>query len=463
MRAAVHQFAVTVNVAFVLATLAGSEINLAAGEAGVSAPNTATAGATNGARLIASPEPGWPQWRGPRRDGICDETGLLSEWPASGPKLLWKTGELGRGYSAPIITHERIYLAGDVGEELHVFALDLQGRVVWRAKNGAAWRTPYPGSRAICTYSEGRIYHENAHGRVACFDATTGAELWAVDLFDRFGGKNLTWAVSECLVVDGPRLIVTPGGTQALMAALDKRTGATVWTTEPLRLGQSNPPAHIRVAESAGEIDSASYASPILFELGGRRQLVSCSLRHFFGVDADTGRLLWSRPLRTKYEVIAATPVLVGNAVFVTAPDTEDAGLYRLRVSDGRVQPEKVWSTKLDTCHGGLVLVNGTLYGSWYRRDKGWACLDASTGEVRYQTADLAMGSVLYADGRLYCLSQEGEMALIRPGATSFEFKGRFRLVPERTSDAWAHPVICDRRLYLRYHANLYCYDVGQP
>lgn len=463
MHAAVHRNVLTVGIALFLPTVAASGVSAAATRTAVPEREVEAASANGPARLIPSPEPGWPQWRGPRRDGICDETGLLPEWPADGPKLLWKAGELGRGYSAPIVTHGRIYLTGDVGDELHIFALDPEGRVVWRAKNGEAWRSPYPGARAICTYSEGRLYHENAHGRVACFDAITGAELWAVDLFDRFGGKNLTWAMSECLVVDGPRVIVTPGGTQALMAALDKQTGATLWTTEPLRLGQSDPPAHIRVTEPAGETDSANYGSPILFELGGRRQLVNCSLRHIFGVDADNGRLLWSRPIRTKYSVIAATPVLVGNAVFVTAPDTDDGGLYRLRIADGSVQPEKVWSTKLDTCHGGSVFVDGALYGSWYRRDKGWACLDAKTGEVRYQTSDLAMGSVLYADARLYCLSQEGEVALIRPAADGFEFKGRFRLVPDRINDAWTHPVICDRRLYLRYHENLFCFDVRKP
>ncbi len=460
MHAAVCRNALALGIALFIPTEAGSEASAAAVRTAERGPELEAASASRSARLIPSPESGWPQWRGPRRDGLCDETGLLPEWPADGPKRLWRTGELGRGYSAPIVTHGRIYLAGDVGDELHLFALDLEGRVVWRAKNGAAWRTPYPGARAICTYDEGRLYHENAHGRVACFDATTGAERWAVDLFDRFGGKNLTWAMSECLVVDGPRVIVTPGGTQALMAALDKQTGATLWTTEPLRLGQSDPPAHVRVAEPPGEADSASYASPILCEIGGRRQLVGCSLRHVFGVDADTGRLLWSRPIRTKYGVIAATPVLVGDAVFVTAPDTEDGGLYRLRVAAGRVEPEQLWTTKLDTCHGGVVFVDGALYGSWYRRDKGWACLDAGTGQIRYQTSDLAMGSVLYADGRLYCLSQEGEMALIQPGAGSFEFKGRFRLVPDRTSDAWTHPVICDRRLYLRYHEDLFCFDV---
>ncbi len=224
--------------------------------------------------LIASPEPGWPQWRGPRRDGICDETGLLQEWPSAGPRLMWRSGDLGRGFSAPIITGGRIYLTGDVGDELRVYALDLEGKQVWQSKNGEAWNGPYPGARACCVFSEGRVYNMNAHGRVACLEAGTGKEVWAVNILERFGGTEITWGIADCLLIDGPRVIVTPGGTKALMAALDKRTGETVWTTEPLRLGPSDAPNQERLPEPAGEVDSTSYSSPLLFELEGRRTIV---------------------------------------------------------------------------------------------------------------------------------------------------------------------------------------------
>ena len=421
--------------------------------------------AENQARLVASPELGWPQWRGPRRDGICDETGLLPAWPGGGPKLLWKSSNLGKGYSAPILAGGRIYVTGDTDDELRLFALDMEGRTLWQSANGRAWRTPYPGARASVTYSDGRLYHMNAHGRVACFDAATGEELWGFTMFERFGGKNITWATSENLLVDGDRVIVTPGGTQALMAALDKKTGATVWQSEPLRLGPAPSAAHERVSEPEGDTDSCSYASPILVEQGGLRQIISCSLRHVFSVNADNGRLLWTRPLVTRYSVIAATPVLVGNAVFVTAPDNDIGGrLYGFAPQDDGLQINTLWTTPLDTCHGGLIFRDGTLYGSWYRRGKGWAALDAATGATRYQTSSLPQGSVLFADGRLYCLGQDGEMALINPTPDGFQFTGRFRLVPERKSDAWTHPVIHDKRLYLRYHDTLFCYDVqAQP
>ena len=416
---------------------------------------------TNNARLSASPEPGWPQWRGPRRDGISDETGLLRSWPDAGPQLLWSVDGAGQGYSAPIVVHERIYLAGEFEDDLQILAFDLQGRKLWNVTNGRAWKGPYPGARASCVYSDGRLFHMNAHGRVASFDAATGREIWGFNMFERFGGKNLTWAISENLLVDGPRLIITPGGSRALMAALDKNTGATVWTTEPLRLGPSTSLSHQRLAEPAGATDSTSYSSPILFTLGNQRQIVNCSLRHAFGVDADTGKLLWTQPYPTQYSVIATTPVLIGDGVFITAPDTKDGGKwFRLTPGPGETQVDVGWKTPLDTCHGGVVHVDGALYGSWYRKRKGWACLDAATGVLRFQIDGIDQGPVLYADERLYCLSQTGEMVLLKPDATQFEVAGRFRLVPGRKSDAWTHPVILNGRLYLRYHDTLFCYNV---
>jgi outer membrane protein assembly factor BamB len=375
--------------------------------------------------------------------------------------LVWQTTGPGRGYSAPILAEGRIVLTGDVEDRLEIYALDLEGKPIWRAQNGSSWKKPYPGARAAVTFSEGRLYHLNAHGRVACLDAATGTEIWGFNVFDRFGGRNITWALSECLLVDGRHVFVTPGGTQALMVALNKQTGATEWTTEPLRLGPSPSPAHQRLAEPAGEIDRASYASPILVTLNGRRQIIGCSMRHVFGVDAETGRLLWTQPLPTRFQVIAVTPVLVGDALFVTAPDTQDGGfLVRLSARGEEVDAVKVWHTPLDTGHGGVVRVGDALYGSWYRRNQGWACIDAASGQVRYSLRDLAKGSVLWADQRLYCLAEDGEMALLEPTADSFRYAGRFRWVEGRVNDAWTRPVILDGRLYLRHHETLRCYNI---
>lgn len=407
-------------------------------------------------RLVRSAEPGWPQWRGPYRDAVSRETGLLPQWPPEGPSLIWSADGLGFGYSAPIIVGQRVYLAGDREGHLVIFALDLAGKVVWRQTNGAAWKTPYPGARASCTYSEGRLYHLNAHGRLVCLQAETGHEIWAREILEEFGARNVTWAISECVLVDEDRVFVTPGGSRALVAALDKRTGQTLWTTPGLRV---DGPTKARVS-AGGHFEQAGYGSPILIAHGDRKVLVNSSQSHVFGVDATTGELLWTHHLPTRYWVIAATPVLADDCIFVTAPDTDATRLLRLRWEEKSLRAEPAWKTDFDNGHGGVVRVGNELFGGWYRK-KGWAGVDLKTGLARQRIDGLGSGSVLLADGRLYCLSQDGEMALIEPGEDAYLERGRFRLVRERKSDVWTHPVILDGRLYLRYHDRLGCYDVG--
>jgi outer membrane protein assembly factor BamB len=394
--------------------------------------------------LIASPEPDWAQWRGPRRDGISEERGLLPVWPEDGPTLLWTTEGLGTGWSSPIFVGERLYITGDVGDDLIVFALDRAGHVQWRMKNGQAWKTPYPGARASCAWSEGRLYHLNAHGRLACLEAASGEELWAVDILQRFGAKNTTWALSECLLVDGPRVIVTPGGSKALMAALDKRTGETVWTTEPLRG------------------DRASHSSPVLFRWAGRRLIANCSSAHGFGVDADTGKLLWTVPLRNPHGVNVATPIYDSGRVFYVTPYAEHGRLYRLRAEEQGITAEHVWTSPIDTVTGCGVLVDGILFASGYREVKSWLGIDWQTGRTRCELKDLTAGAAIYADGRLYVLDEQGTAALLRPAPESLTLVSEFRLTAERVHDAWAHPVLHDGRLYLRYHDTLWCYDVKE-
>jgi len=428
---------------------------------GFSGPGRAAESVANSAVLVRSPEPGWPQWRGPRRDAVCDETGLRQSWPEAGPPVLWSITGIGFGYSAPIISRGRLYITGDQADALHLFAFDLQANPIWQTANGRDWKKPYPGGRACPVYADGRLFHLNAHGRLICLDAATGETLWVVDVQERFDAKNLTWAKSECLVVDEGRVVVTPGGNKALMAALNVATGDTVWTTPPLELGVSKDARFQTLNSPSGNIDPSSYASPVLFRFAGRRILANCSLRHFFGVDARSGELLWVRPLKTRYDVIAATPVLSGNRIFATAPDTEDGWCYEMVVGKPTPELRALWHDALDTCHGGLVSVDGSIFGTRYRSKKGWVNLDAETGAVRYELADLAMGSMLYADGQLYGLTQAGEMLLLEPGSEAFQINGRFTFQRDHRRDVWAHPVIHQRRLYLRYHDRLTCYDIA--
>ena len=410
----------------------------------------------------AAGDPDWPQFRGPRRDGVSTETGLLKTWPPGGPKRLWSVSGLGRGYSCPTIVQDSLYITGDADDTLRIFAFDLEGKPKWDTTNGQAWKSSWAGARASCTYDAGRLYHMNGHGRAACLDPATGKEVWAVDVLERFKTDNIRWGISENLLVDGDRVLVTPGGGQTLMAALDKKTGETVWSSGPLDFQRTRRFGGGKVDPPEPEADKAGYASPVLFEAGGRRLIAGCSANHFFCVDAESGKIVWTRQVPARYEVIGAMPILCGDSVFFSAPDEFGGLLVRAHVSGGKPRFEELWRTDLDNCHGALVFVDGHLYGAGYRRLETWACIDVATGQTRYTRDEPSKGAIAYADGRLYALGEDGLMVLWKPTLDGFETTGEFRLVEnERCRDAWAHPVICRKRLYLRYHDDLHCYDIA--
>ena len=246
------------------------------------------------------------------------------------------------------------------------------------------------------------------------------------------------------MLVDGRNLIVTPGGKKALMAALDKRTGRTIWTTEPLGS------------------DRTSHSSPILFQYAGRRLITSCSSAHGFGVDADTGELLWTVPLKNPHGVNTSTPVYGSGIVYYVTPYAEMGRAYRLVDNSDILDAEHIWTSGLDTVTGGAVLVDGTLYSAGYRESQWWFGVDWQTGRTKYELKDFKTGAAIYADGRLYCLDERGFVGLLKPGPDGLEIVGRFTLVNKQVRDAWTHPVLHDGRLYLRYHDTLFCYDVKQ-
>ena len=399
--------------------------------------------------LIPSREPDWPQFRGARPDGISDEKGLLQTWPTEGPKLLWSAKNIGHGFSAPIIAKDRLYITGDVANEHHIFAFDLSGKLLWTATNGAAWKDQFPGARASVTYSDGRIYHENAHGIVSAYDAANGKPIWSVDLLKEYNAENITWGLSECLLVDDRAVYATAGGRDALVVALDKKTGAEIWRSPALQ-------------DSRG-VNSASYVSPIFIQFGDRRLIIGCALRNLYCVDAADGEVQWTHPMPTAYSVLAMPPALVGDGIFMTAPHGKGGKLFKLLPpKSGKIGIEEVWTSQLDTCQGGVIVTAGKIIGSYYPGRKGWAAIDTKTGKVLYEQPDYIKGAPLFADNRIYTLNEDGWMRLLEPTATEFKTHGQFRLAQAK-SDAWAHPVIHNARLYLRYHDQLSCYDVKAP
>ncbi|MDP6546634.1 MAG: PQQ-binding-like beta-propeller repeat protein [Phycisphaerae bacterium] len=397
------------------------------------------------AKLIASPEPDWPQWRGPKRDAVSTETGLLDAWPEGGPKLLWKTTGLGRGWCSPIIVKDTIYICGEIKWDLMIFAMGLDGEIKWRAVNGKAFKPRFRGSRAACTYSAGKIYHMNGHGRVICLDAKTGKEQWVVDMLKRFDAVQPYFGASECLLVDGNNVIVTPVGKKALIAALDKKTGKTVWSSEPARV----------------EDETTSYASPILVKAGKRRLIISTTQFRTFAADADTGKIVWWVGLKLTDNVCSTIPVLCGNTVLITNTDPKEQNSSLLRISADGGKVRRVWNLPLRTTSGSVVQVDSKFYIAGERKMKGYLRLDAKTGKTEAKMDYPSNASAVWADGKLYVMSAWLKVMMLKPTDGGFKTLGSFPLIPKvRRRDAWAHPVLFAGRLYLRYHDTLFCYDV---
>ncbi len=397
--------------------------------------------------MVATREPDWAQWRGPKRDAVVDETGLLDVWPEEGPGLLWKRAGMGRGWSSPIIVGDTIYITGDFGKkELKIMALDMEGKTKWEAVNGAAWKESFPGSRAACCYSDGLVYNMNGHGRVVCLDADRGEEQWAVNILERFGGEVPRFGMSECLLIDGDNLIVTPGIGDAMLAALDRKTGKTVW------VGKAAP----------RETETAGYSSPILVMMGGKKLIVNSTSYRTFAADAGTGEILWTDKLKYTENACSTIPVLCGDSlVFASNTDISKQSSSMLRIDSSGKEAKKIWTLELRNLSGSGLYKDGHLYISGARKLKGFLSLDPETGETKAVLPEPSTAAIIWADGKIIALSADGKVFMLKRTDSAFETLGKFVLVEKmRQKDAWAHPVLFKGRLYLRYHDTLFCYSV---
>ncbi|MFW6107351.1 MAG: PQQ-binding-like beta-propeller repeat protein [bacterium] len=387
----------------------------------------------------------WPQFHGPRRDNKSDETGLLKKWPSEGPPLLWSAQGIGEGFSTVAISPGLIYTTGNIGKDTVITALGLDGQVRWKAANGPAYRRAVPGTRGTPTVDGSRLYHENADGDVVCLDARTGQRIWSLNILEKFHGRNTTWALAESLLVDGDKVICTPGGRDAGLVALHKTTGETLWVCR-------------------GTDEKPGYCSPIVVDYRGVRQIVTMLARSVIGVHAETGKLLWHAEHVTPHDENISVPVFHDGCILVS---TQYTGSWMLRlVVDGQsVSPEQVWHSKaLDNQHGGILLVEGHVYGSCRKNRRGpWVCLEFDTGERMYAERGIGRGSLTYADGMLYAWNHKGAVALVRPTPRAFEIVSQFPIPKGGKGPTWAHPVVCGGRLYLRHGDRLWVYDVKAP
>jgi outer membrane protein assembly factor BamB len=382
----------------------------------------------------------WPRFHGPKNNNISQDKDLLPEWPEGGPKLLWTARGLGEGYATVSIADGLIYTDGNVGEETVIFALDLEGNIVWQTPNGRAWKDQYPGTRGTPTLDSGRLYHESPVGEVICLEAKNGAKVWSQNILKEFGATNITWALAESVLIDGDRLICCPGGPKASVVALDKKTGDLVWA-----------------AKSTGDL--AGYATPCLAEYRGLRMVLTMNQQALIGVHADTGDLLFRHEHKTRYDVNATTPLYHNGQIFITSGYGSGAEMLKLTVDGSKASVEKLWEEKgLDNHHGGLVLLDGSIYGC--SSGDQWLCLEWTSGKVRFRQRWVGKGSLTYADGKLYLLSERSQMGLVPALPKETKVISQFKLPRGGEGNSWAHPVVCDGRLYVRHGDVLFAFDV---
>jgi outer membrane protein assembly factor BamB len=376
---------------------------------------------------------------------------LLKEWPKSGPKLLWKVTDAGSGYSTPSVVADRLYLLGNEGvENEFVEALSVSdGKRVWSTPLGKvgnpAQKPSFPAARSTPTVEGEFLYALSSDGDVACLERATGKARWQKNLRRDFGGKPGEWAYSESPLIDGDALVCTPGGSDATLVALNKKSGEVIWKC-PLPEG-----------------DQAAYASAIIVESGGIKQYVQLLQKGLVGVEAKTGKFLWryGKPV-SRYGANIPTPLASDGYIYCAAAGT-GGGAVKLKPKDGGIEPEQVYfETKLPTAIGGAVKLGDFFYGT---TAQALLCTEFANGSVKWEDRSLGAASLCYADGCLYCHAENGDVVLVEASPEAYHEKGRFTPpdAPKRSNPmekAWAYPVVANGRLYLRDHGNLWCYEV---
>ncbi len=383
----------------------------------------------------------WPQWRGPNRDGVSTETGLLKQWPSGGPPLAWRITGLGKGYGSVSVHGDRLFTQGTEGNSSVVVCLRRQdGGKMWaRALGRALDQDRGGGPRGTPTVDGDVLFALSEAGDLACLRAADGSVVWTRNILADFGGRNPTWLISESPLVDGPHVIVTPGGRGAGLAALDKKTGRTVWTTKDL-------------SEAAG------YSSIIAVEVQGVRTLITLTSESAVGVRAGDGKLMWRYEKAANDTANITTPVVFDNRVFVTSAYNTGAALLQLRAENGELRADEVYFTRdMMNHHGGVVFVNGYLYGY---SNAILTCLEAATGKVQWRDRSVGKGSLTYADGRLYVLGEGNTVGLVDASPGGYVERGRFTIA-DQGWPSWAHPVVAGGRLYLRNQGVLAAHDIG--
>ena len=390
----------------------------------------------------------WPCFHGPQRNNLSTDTGLMQAWPQEGPELLWTTSGIGHGYSSVAIVGERIFTAGMIDKQTYVTALDLNGKQLWQRLNGKSWEAserqpwavPYAGSRGTPTVDDDTVYHLSELGRLTVFDIHTGEERWHKELLETFNAERPEYGYSESVLIQGDALFCCPGGGGGYMIALEKGTGRTLWASTEIK-------------------DAVGNCSPVFASIDGVEQIITMSANRVLSFNPNNGHLLWDYAFGNKRENNVTDVIVNKGLVYASSGYGGGSVLLRpQRQANGEFIVKLVWkSDLLDNHHGGVLLLNGYLYGAGHEA-RGWFCLDFNTGRKMWQTP--GKGSLTYADGRLYCINERGTMSIVKATPENWDEVSSFRLPRGGKGLYWAHPVVCGGRLYVRHSDQLFAYNI---
>ena len=402
----------------------------------------------------------WPQWRGPERSGKSAETGLLTQWPEGGPPLMWRGSGLGAGYSSLSMADGRIFTMGDLDGGQHVIAVSQKdGKLLWKTKVGPVWEDRYGGARGTPTIDGDRVYAISTEGGLVCLDAKNGKEVWRKSLASDFGGvmsagQNVHWKFSESPLIDGDKILATPGSENAAIVALNKKTGAEIWRTKIPELGEKGA-------------KGAAYSSIVVSNGAGVRQYVQLLGQGVIGVEAKTGKYLWGYNRVANNVANIPTPIVSGDQVFVSSGYNTGSALLKLARDGDGVRAEEIYfleGNQLQNHHGGLLLVDGHIY-TGTGHNKGFPiCVKLESGDALWgpeRNEGQGSAAASYADGHLYFRYQNGLMVLIEATPEGYREKGSF-MIPDVDNFSWSHPVISGGKLYLREQDNLFCYNISK-
>ena len=386
------------------------------------------------------------QWRGINRDGQYNELNLLDEWPADGPELLWVYEGIGNGYAAPTVTKDRIFVNGEVDSISFLLALDLNGELLWKKPNGKAflgkgYSSKYPGARTSPTVIGNWVYACSGRGRIACFKATSGDEYWTVDMVNDLGGIENMFGFSESLAVDNKKVYCNPGGPETNLAALNRKTGEIIWTSEAFK-------------------DTTAYCSPILVDLPDRKVLITTSRYHLFAIDCENGELLGSYKLQgVQWDgEHCNSPIYSEGNIFYIPNDRKGKGAVKLELSDDGTKITEIWNNEnIRNNFGGFVLSNNqlltTIKGNWLKS------IEISKGIVT-DSLKVAAGSIISADNKLICYGMNGEVNLITQNQNKLKVAGSFK-IEKGSNQHFSHPVVAHGILYVRHGNALMAYKIN--